>query len=228
MKERWIGVATSAVATMARARICAAAVGAIGKKGRFLIVLSGGATPRAIYNSLRGAATDWPSWHVYFGDERCAARHDPERNSRMACEAWLDHVPIPREQIHAIPAELGPIEGARAYRETLYRVGEFDLVLLGLGEDGHTASLFPGHEWGVAKETPDALAVTGAPKPPPERVSLSANRLSRSREVLFLVEGESKRDAVAKWRAGADIPARAIRPAHGVDVLVDRALLRRP
>ena len=98
-------------------------------------------------------------------------------------------------------------------------------MLLGLGEDGHTASLFPGHEWGTAPGSPDTLAVFDAPKPPPQRVSLSAARLSRARQVIFLVSGQSKQRAVAAWRAGKDIPARTIRPAVGVDVLVESALL---
>ena len=131
------------------------------------------------------------------------------------------------DQVHAIPAELGASAAALAYAETLRGVGDFDLVLLGLGEDGHTASLFPGRDWGVAASAPDALAVFDAPKPPPQRVSLSAARLSRTREVLFMVEGEAKRDAVARWRAGEQLPAAAIRPAGGVDVLVESALLGR-
>ena len=101
----------------------------------------------------------------------------------------------------------------------------FDLALLGLGEDGHTASLFPGHEWGITPDSPDTLAVFDAPKPPPQRVSLSAARLSRSRQVIFLVAGESKHRAVTEWRNGKIIPARAIAPAAGVDVLVESALL---
>jgi 6-phosphogluconolactonase len=227
MSERWIEVeGTAGLREAACGRVLGAAARALRDRGSMVIVLAGGSTPQEVYRTLRGAATDWPRWHVWFGDERCAPRDDALRNSRMASDAWLDHVPIPRVQIHEIPAELGPVDGARAYREMLHAIGDFDLVLLGLGEDGHTASLFPGHDWGAAKDAPDALAVTGAPKPPPERVSLSANRLGRAREVLFLVEGESKRDAVARWRAQADIPARAIRPRAGVDVLVDSRLLR--
>jgi 6-phosphogluconolactonase len=107
-------------------------------------------------------------------------------------------------------------------------VGDFDLVLLGLGEDGHTASLFPDHEWGAEAGSPDALAVFDAPKPPSERVSMSAARLSRARHVLFLVSGESKRLAVSTWRAGSNIPARAIQPESGVDILVESALLETP
>jgi 6-phosphogluconolactonase len=205
--------------------ILAGAARAIHERGRFHIVLAGGNTPRGIYRGLDAARTDWFAWHIYFGDERCLSPADPARNSRMAAEVWLDRVPIPPSQLHAIPGELGALEAARRYAERLQTVGDFDLVLLGLGEDGHTASLFPDHEWGTAPGSPDTLAVFDAPKPPAQRVSLSATRLSRARQVLFLVSGESKRRAVAGWRAGKDIPARAIMPAAGVDVLVESALL---
>ena len=104
-------------------------------------------------------------------------------------------------------------------------MGDFDFVLQGLGEDGHTASLFPGHEWGADASSPDVLAVFNAPKPPPERLSLSAARLSRARQVVFMVSGESKRAAVAAWRAGGDIPARAIAPPTAVQVLADVSLI---
>lgn len=202
---------------------CAAA--AIRERGGFLLVLAGGDTPREIYRRLGAIHTDWSAWHIYFGDERCVPVADPARNSHMVAEVWLDCVPIPLPQRHAIPAELGALQAARLYAETLRPVGEFDLVLLGLGEDGHTASLFPAHEWGVAPGSPDTLAVFDAPKPPPQRVSLSAARLGRARKVVFLVGGESKRGAVAAWRAGKAVPARAILPAAGVDVLVEAALL---
>jgi 6-phosphogluconolactonase len=143
----------------------------------------------------------------------------------MARATWLDHVALLPEHVHAIPAQLGAQAAATAYTHRLHGVGEFDCVLLGLGEDGHTASLFPGHDPGAAHDAPDVLAVHEAPKPPPERVSLSAARLARARRVLFLVAGESKRDAVRAWRSDGDIPAAAIKPAVGVDVLIENALL---
>lgn len=205
--------------------LLANAAQAIRERGQFHIVLAGGKTPREIYHALGTAKTDWSAWHIYFGDERCLPPHDPARNSRMAREVWLNNVPIPAQQLHVIAGELGAHEAARQYAAVLGAVGDFDLVLLGLGEDGHTASLFPGHEWGSAPDAPDTLAVFDAPKPPPQRVSLSAARLSRARQVIFLVSGESKLRAVGTWRAGADIPARAIRPAAGVDVLLESALL---
>jgi 6-phosphogluconolactonase len=209
----------------AQRRVLDAASRAIHARGRFQIVLSGGQTPRPLYRMLRSQPADWSAWHVYLGDERGAPREDPERNSYMVAEEWLGHVPIPAAQLHMIPTELGVRHAAAAYAEDLRSVGDFDLVLLGLGEDGHTASLFPGHDLGAEPDAPDVLAVFDAPKPPPERVSLSAARLSRALEVMFLVEGESKAGAVAQWRAGNPLPASAIRPAAGVDVLVTSALL---
>ena len=139
------------------ARTLACADDAVTRRGRFVVVLAGGNTPRGVYELLRGADADWSRWHVYLGDERCAPRDDPERNSLMAATAWLDHVSIPASQIHPIPAEMGPVDGARRYAATLDPVGEFDLVHLGLGEDGHTASLFPGHDLGRSAQAASAL-----------------------------------------------------------------------
>ena len=154
---------------------------------------------------------------MYFGDERCLPVGDPGRNDSAARAALLARVAIPEENIHCVPAELGPQEGAARYAALLRSVDRFDLVLLGLGEDGHTASLFPGQALGGA----DVLAVQEAPKPPPMRVTLSAARLSRAHHVLFLVTGGDKRAAVAAWRSGQDIPARHVTPGAGVDVLLD-------
>ncbi|MDQ3184899.1 MAG: 6-phosphogluconolactonase [Pseudomonadota bacterium] len=208
--------------------ILASAATAIQKRGQFHMVLAGGDTPRAIYKKLRAAQTDWSAWHIYFGDERCVPPTDPRRNSLMAGEAWLDYVQIPADQLYTIPGELGADLAACEYAQTLNTVGIFDLTLLGLGDDGHTASLFPDHEWGTGPDSPDTLAILDSPKPPPQRVSLSAARLSRSRQIIFLVSGESKRDAVAQWRAGENIPARAIAAETSIDVLVESALLLSP
>lgn len=198
---------------------------AIAARGEFHIVLSGGNTPRAVHERLVSLKTDWSAWHIYLGDERCLPAHHPERNSYMAHEAWLGCVAIPPMQVHMIPAELGAVRAAQEYAKVLREVGEFDLVMLGLGEDGHTASLFPGRDWGTAEGSPDVLAVHDAPKPPPERVSLSAARLSRAQRVMFLVAGESKREAVSRWRAGDVIPASVITPQSGVDVLVEAVVM---
>lgn len=224
---RWHAQADAqSVRRVAAARILAAADLACRARGRFVLVLAGGDTPRGVYELLRDARADWSAWQVFFGDERCTLPDDPARNSRMAGSAWLDHVPIPKGQVHEIPAELGPGAAAERYAKLLEPVGEFDLVLLGLGEDGHTASLFPGHELGRSTDAPSTLPVFDAPKPPPNRVTMSAQRLSRTAQALFIVSGNGKHDAVSRWRAGESIPARAITPQAGVDVVLEAALVR--
>ncbi|MDO8988808.1 MAG: 6-phosphogluconolactonase [Sideroxyarcus sp.] len=200
--------------------ILEAAQRAIEAQGAFRIVLAGGNTPRDIYRMLCHADTDWSAWHIYFGDERCLPADHPERNSSMARSVWFDHVAVPLRQIHVIPAELGPQKAAANYARELAGIAEFDLVLLGLGEDGHTASLFPGGAWEHANAWPDVLPVHDAPKPPSHRVSLSPARLSHAARVMFLASGESKHEAVMKWRAGVAIPASRICPAGGVDIFL--------
>ena len=206
----------------ALAFVAAAEAEALAGRGEFHIVLAGGGTPRRLYRALADQDHDWSRWRVWFGDERCLAPDDPARNSAMAREAWLDKVGMPAGNLHVIPAERDAEAAARLYAKELSGLADFDLVLLGLGQDGHTASLFPGHDWGEAEGSAAALVVMDAPKPPPRRVSLSAERLSRARRVLFLVAGADKRDALARWRRGEDLPAAAIRPRAGVDVLMDQ------
>ena len=190
----------------------------IAAHGSFQVALAGGRTPTGIYEKLRGIDTDWSRWFIYFGDERCLPRGDCGRNDTMARASWLDHVSIPSAQIHAIPAELGAEQGAAAYATALAALREFDLVLLGLGEDGHTASLFPGHALDAQAA---AVAVHAAPKPPAERISLSAGRLSAARAVWFLVTGAEKREALRRWQRGEAIPAASIKPTAGVDIYTD-------
>lgn len=206
----------------ARGMIATTAAEAIARRGAFRIVLAGGRTPQRLYRSLRSLATDWTAWHVYFGDERCLPMGDVERNDAMADEAWLAWVGIPPRQVYRIPVELGAVEAARAYSGTVAAVDRFDLVLLGLGEDGHAASLFPRDETGFAPAAPAAVAVHDAPKPPSARVSLSAARLACAERVVFLVVGEGKREAVARWFTGELIPAARIAATHQ-EVWLDRA-----
>lgn len=191
---------------------------AIAQQGAFSIVLAGGSTPQAVYQRLRHIQTEWSAWHVYFGDERCLPVEDPGRNSVMADKNWLGHVSIPEAQIHRIQAHLGAETAALGYSAVLEGVAGFDLVLLGLGQDGHTASLFPGQEWGRVETLASVLAVHDAPKPPQDRVSLSAWRLSHAVRVWFLVTGQDKRGAVQLWRMHENIPAASIVPASSVDV----------
>ncbi|MEZ5541886.1 MAG: 6-phosphogluconolactonase [Pseudomonadota bacterium] len=201
-------------------RILALAAAAIDAHGSFRIVLAGGRTPAAIYRRLAPADAEWSHWQVYFGDERCLPAQDPERNSMMAARAWLDLQRVPAHNIHPIPAELGAEAAARAYRETVQDALPFDLVLLGMGEDGHTASLFPGQVHAA-----DALvvAVHAAPKPPSDRVSLGLAALNAAAHVLVLVTGQGKHAAVERWRRGEDLPVAQVCGRQGVDVYLDAA-----
>lgn len=209
------------VAETAAQRILAAANRAIAQRGAFHLVLAGGTTPRLTYEKLAQTQARWESWHIYFGDERCLPPGDPERNDTLAAHAWLDHVSIPFAQIHPIPAEQGPHAAAQAYREAL--VSPFDLVLLGMGEDGHAASLFPGHHPPAEARV---VGVENAPKPPPERVSLTPRALADAHEILFLITGGGKHEALRAWLTdNASIPAATIQPATGVDILADEAAL---
>lgn len=197
--------------------ILAVAEQAIRERGVFHVVLAGGTTPEKIYKRLVNADTDWRMWRIYHGDERCLPVDHIDRNSLMAAKAWLDHVPISKEQIFDIPAEKGPLEGARLYTKIIEQALPFDVVLLGMGEDGHTASLFPGH---VHQQEALVHPVFNSPKPPPERVTLSAKALSDSREVIFIVTGANKRTAFAQWRAGGDLPVANIKGGR-VSILYD-------
>ena len=173
---RWHAVADlPALHRAVAARVLAAERRALHARGRFVLVLAGGATPRGAYGLLREANASWSAWNIYFGDERCVASHDARRNSRMARSAWLDHVAIPSANIHEIAAEL---------------------------------------------DAAGALPVWGAPKPPPERVTMSARRFSATAEAVFMVFGAEKRAAVDRWRAGELIPARFIVPEAGVEPFV--------
>lgn len=201
-------------------RITVLANHCIKSHGAFRMVLAGGSTPKDIYLGLCDIETDWSGWHIFFGDERCLPEGDPQRNDTMARDTWLNQVSIPTKQIHMISAELGSEVGACAYHDVLVNIGVFDLVLLGLGEDGHTASLFPEHVM-VGDSSLSVVAVHNAPKPPPERISLSANRLSQAAHVWFLVVGEGKRRAVEAWCHGNNIPALSICPESGVDIYTD-------
>ncbi len=213
----------AALAAHAAELILANARAAIAAHGQFRLVLAGGRTPLAVYALLASAHAEWPHWHWYFGDERCLPAGDAGRNDTAIRHVWLDHIAVPPVNIHAIPAELGAQAAARQYAALLAGLGEFDLVLLGLGEDGHTASLFPGHVWGTAADSPDVLAVHDAPKPPSERVSLSAARLGRSRCVWFVIAGAGKREALVKWKSGAALPVSVMRGEQETVVWLDAA-----
>ncbi|MCB1857614.1 MAG: 6-phosphogluconolactonase [Gammaproteobacteria bacterium] len=208
------------VAQVACERVLAAACKAISERGTFRIVLAGGNTPERCYRRLSSSASDWEHWYVYFGDERCLPEDDPRRNSRMAAGTLTGKVPIPVGQIHPIPVELGAEAAVRHYTRIVNDAMPFDLALMGVGEDGHTASLFPGHHH---NEGLSVVPVYHAPKPPAERVSLGPAAFRACRQLLFLATGSGKRQPLVSWRDGNDLPAARIAVASRSEILVDRA-----
>lgn len=155
------------------------------------IVLAGGSTPKRCYERLAAMDLPWGRVTVLFGDERCVPPTDPESNYRMAAETLLRRVDP--ASVLRMPAELGPDEGAALY-EPLVATAPLDLVLLGVGPDGHTASLFPDHP--ALAATTLVAAVRGSPKPPPERVTLTLRALRSAARVVVLASGADKRSAV--------------------------------
>ncbi len=202
--------------------VAAAARAASTERGRFSLALSGGGTPRRLYEMLAEKKLPWERVHLFWGDERCVPREDPSSNYRLAREALFARAPLPPANIHPMPCDpAAAVEGAAAYEASL-RVffagtdAAFDLVLLGLGSDGHTASLFPGEptldepsRWVVS--TPGLRA-----SPPVPRLTLTYPALAASRGILLLAAGPRKKALVdAAARGGADFPAARARARGG-------------
>jgi 6-phosphogluconolactonase len=216
------------LADRAAQSIVDSALEAVAARGRFMLALAGGDTPRRTYARLAAAprrdAMPWASTFVFFGDERCVPLDHADSNYRMARETLLDQVPLPSEQVFAMPGDApDPDAGAVAYARTLAQVlglrrGEvprFDLVLLGMGLDGHTASLFPGSP--VLKEIFRPVAAVHATAAAiPQRITLTLPVLNAATNVLFLVSGSEKAKAV---RAVLDervlLPAGMVQPEKG-------------
>ncbi len=190
------------VAAQACRIIIAEAEAAIRERQVFRLVLAGGDTPRRTYEMLAGMAQDWRDWEIFWSDERCLPAGHAGRNSRMAQDVWLSRVAIPAGQIHPIPAELGAARAAAEYSKLVIERQPFDLVILGMGDDGHTASLFSTDGDHLAP----VLAIPKAPKPPGERVSLNFQPLRSCRQQLVLVTGAEKSAALFAWQQGVSLP----------------------
>jgi len=214
---------TGAAAALAR-HVAGSARDAVRTRGRFVLVVAGGNTPRPLYRELaRRHRRDlpWGAVDVYFGDERCVGPRHPDSNYRMVREELFARVPIPRENVRRIRGETRPIARAAAEYDgrlcALRASGDpaFDLVLLGMGPDGHTASLFPGDSSG---DEPNRWAVAiprGGQPPLVPRISMTYRALASSREICFLVSGEEKAAALAAV-LGAQAGARGRLPAARV------------
>lgn len=215
-----------ALSTAAAAALTEVARVALRDGDRFSLTLAGGSTPRRLYEVLAAdyaGAIPWQKVHVFWGDERFVPPSDPASNQRLAREALLDHVSVRPSQTHPFPTDLPDAESAaKAYENKLREVfaGEcprFDLILLGLGEDGHTASLFPGSA--ALAERRRWVTVGEAPTEPRARLTLTLPVLNQAARVWFLVSGGSKREALQRalspQTAIAECPAAGVRPTDG-------------
>ena len=188
---------------------------ALQARGEASLCLAGGMTPRGSYEALaRSQALDWSRLSIYFGDERCVPPEHPESNYRMAREALLDRVAVPEARIHRLRGENEDRDAAaREYEQLL--PAEFDVLVLGIGEDGHTASLFPGAP--AVFESERSVVPVTAPKPPPERLTLTPRALRSSILTVVVAAGAGKAKAVARALEGeldvASCPAQLFREA---------------
>jgi 6-phosphogluconolactonase len=185
------------------------------REGARSLVLAGGTTPQRCYELLSHMDIEWGRVTVLFGDERCVPPDHPDSNYRMARESLLGRVSP--ATVHRMPAELGPDEGAGLYAHIVASLAPLDVVTLGVGEDGHTASLFPGHP--ALKATALVVGIRDSPKPPPQRVTLTLPALQRARRVIILATGAGKADAVARAKR-REVPSGMI---AGARWLIDRA-----
>jgi len=192
--------------------ICKSAGKAISYSGSFALVLAGGETPLPLYRKLLDLQLPWDKMDFFWSDERCVDKHDAMSNYGNAMDAFLKQAPVAQEKIHRIRTELSPGKAASAYAKELIefkfasgRMKFFDLVLLGMGEDGHTASLFPESE---ALNEKEKLVVAVRPQTAVPRVTLTYPAIADSEAVLFMIKGKNKKDLLT---SGKDIPATKVR-----------------
>ena len=185
------------------------------REGARTLVLAGGTTPERCYELLADMKVEWGKVTILFGDERCVPPDHADSNYRIAREKLLDKVSP--ASVLRMPAELGPDEGAREYARTIARLVPLDLVILGVGEDGHTASLFPNHP--ILKAKGLVAGIKDSPKPPPQRVTLTLGTIRGAKQVIVLATGKGKAEAVALAKRQA-VPSGMI---AGARWLIDRA-----
>ncbi len=173
----------------------------------FKIVLAGGTSVTSLYRILSNSKSDWLKWQIYIGDERCLPLEDKDRNDQIINKVWLDNNTIPNENINFMRAELDVDSAVVHYESVLKSTGDFDIVLLSIGEDGHAASLFPNHFYDEKKSV---VVERNSPKYPKKRISMSYLRLNQSKNVFKVVSGSSKQEAVDLWLKKTILPINQI------------------
>ena len=213
--------------------IVAAAEAALAERERFVIALSGGKSPQPVYRMLATTyrdRIDWARTHVWFGDERCVIPDDPASNYGMAKASLLDHVGVPEAQVHRLAGEMVPGEAAwlahqelGAFAAALGGGPIFDVMMIGAGPDGHTASLFPEHRALAARDRLVVHSEAPAPFEVRDRLTMTLPALGSSRLVLLLATGGDKRGALHAAHDGDDLPVGMVRGRERTLWIVDRA-----
>ncbi len=188
-----------AAATLAAQHLARAAASAIAERGSFSVALSGGSTPKLMYEVLKGLEVDWAHVHVYFSDERSVGPDSPDSNYRSAKLGLLDHVGVPAGQVHRMEGERDPQTAAAEYAALL--PAQLDLVLLGMGDDGHTASLFPDTE---GLQAGGRVIANWVPKLETWRLSFTFSEINAARERWLLVTGKGKAEVLREVQNGID------------------------
>jgi 6-phosphogluconolactonase len=207
------------------------------ERGVAHLALSGGTTPRRTYELLAARSMELAGVEVWFADERCVPPDDEQSNYRLVAESLLAPAAIPGDRVHRMEGELGPDEGASRYGEALRAGVEgrdeqmpvLDVIVLGIGPDGHVASLFPSSPALDASEDTVCLGVRDSPKPPPERITLSLGVLRAARRCVLLATGSSKADAINAMldEPSRDVPASLLRRERLTVIVDDAAAPRR-
>lgn len=216
---------SEAVARRAAQFVAASARSIVTMRGKFVLAVSGGSTPWQMLRALADETVPWPQVHIVQVDERVAPTGDAERNLTHLRESLLSHAPLPESNLHAMPVEVADLNAAaKEYEQTLAGIAGcppiLDLVHLGLGTDGHTASLVPGDS--VLEETTKDVAITDEYQGR-QRMTLTYPIINRARGVLWLVTGESKREMLDRLReSDATIPAGRVQSLRGL-ILADKA-----
>jgi 6-phosphogluconolactonase len=210
-----------AVAHKAFEVLTSAADAAIRKKGCFVLALAGGNTPKQLYTLLKNHTTDWHQWFLVYGDERCLPLNHTDRNSNMVQNTWLNAVHFPAENHFIVPAD-SVTDAALQYSKSIAPLLPIDFALLGIGEDGHTASLFPGNMAIDSQSNDTVIAVKNSPKVPTERISLSYQALNEAAIIGFIATGKTKNAVLNDWQKNPDLPFNLIHGKEKTFLIADK------
>lgn len=201
--------------------ICQTASQYINKNGRFVMILAGGTSPATIYRLLKNKQQDWSKWHLIYGDERYLPNHDTERNSYRVSTDWTNDLTAIKNQHYIVNYESSLLATAKAYEQAITPLLPADFALLGIGEDGHTASLFPHNIHDNLMNPQQVLAIDNANKLPLQRISLNYAAINTSTDICLLGFGKRKEHIIKQWRNNIALPFNCIQGKNSTILVTD-------